>query len=59
MTPWLTDGDVCTLLVLKVALRQVGTPWAGDDQTQTPSTTPTGAASLSNDMLGASAPERN
>jgi hypothetical protein len=27
----LADGEVCTLLALKVALRKVGTPWEGDE----------------------------
>lgn len=27
----LADGEVCTLLPLKLALRQVGTPWDGDE----------------------------
>lgn len=27
----LADGEVCTLLPLKLALRKVGTPWAGDE----------------------------
>jgi hypothetical protein len=26
----LADGENCTLIVLKQALRKVGTPWAGD-----------------------------
>jgi hypothetical protein len=26
----LADGEVCTLLALKVALRESGVPWAGD-----------------------------
>ncbi len=26
----LADGEVCTLLPLKLALRKVGTPWEGD-----------------------------
>ena len=27
----LADGDVCTLLALKVALRESGEPWGGDE----------------------------
>ncbi len=27
----LADGEVCTLIVLKQALRQLGTPWEGDE----------------------------
>ena len=27
----LADGEICTLLALKVALREVGTPWDGDE----------------------------
>ena len=27
----LADGEVCTLLALKVALRESGAPWAGDE----------------------------
>ena len=27
----LADGENCTLIVLKRALRAVGTPWAGDE----------------------------
>ena len=27
----LADGDVCTLLALKVALRESGEPWCGDE----------------------------
>lgn len=27
----LADGDVCTLLALKVALRESGWPWDGDE----------------------------
>lgn len=27
----LADGENCTLIVLKQALRKVGTPWAGDE----------------------------
>lgn len=27
----LADGEVCTLLPLKLALRKVGTPWDGDE----------------------------
>jgi hypothetical protein len=27
----LADGDVCTLLALKIALRKVGSPWEGDE----------------------------
>jgi hypothetical protein len=27
----LADGEVCTLLALKTALRKVGSPWAGDE----------------------------
>ena len=27
----LADGEICTLLALKVALREVGTPWDGNE----------------------------
>jgi len=27
---YLADGEICTLIKLKRALRDVGTPWAGD-----------------------------
>lgn len=27
----LADGECCTLLTLKLALRKVGTPWEGDE----------------------------
>lgn len=26
----LADGEVCTLLALKIALRESGVPWSGD-----------------------------
>ena len=48
----LADGEVCTLLSLKVAPRESGAPWAGEElNAELRGAKPIGEASRSNDVL--------